>query len=48
MQENQLQTVPARKEWEPMRLTPVGNLGAVMQGANGSVPDTGGGGLRPG
>ena len=31
-----------RAQWEPMRLTPVGNLGSVMQGGGGSKNDGGG------
>jgi hypothetical protein len=34
---------PAKKaQWEPMRLTPVGNLGSIMQGGVGSKNDGGG------
>jgi hypothetical protein len=40
VQEKQVEAQPARKaQWEPMRLTPVGNLGTVMQAMAGSGPD---------
>jgi hypothetical protein len=40
MKDTQVQLEPESKEtWEPMRLTPVGNLGAVMRGNTGSKSD---------
>ena len=43
MQEHQPKAQPAPKaQWEPMLLTPVGNLGAVMQGSTGSKNEAGG------
>jgi hypothetical protein len=39
---------PAEKaQWEPMRLTPVGNLGSVMRGSAGSANDGGGVKAKP-
>jgi hypothetical protein len=41
VQKGQVEAQPAPKaQWEPMRLTPVGNLGTVMQAMNGSGTDT--------
>jgi hypothetical protein len=37
-----------RKPWEPMTLTPVGDLGVVIQDMNGSMGDGGGGGMMVG
>ena len=46
--DSQAEMRPRDKDaWEPMRLTPVGNLGTVMTDKTGSVTDTGGAAMKP-
>jgi len=43
MAEHEPRCEPRRKEqWEPLRLTPIGNLGTVLRTTGGSVSGDGG------
>ena len=42
MQSQESSQPDEKAPWEPMQLTPVGNLGSVMRGAGGSKNDGGG------